>query len=237
MTLTFFPSVHISCRFPMPQGLYTVLKKYRDGKGLWRSLMANVGTKNGGRKGTRKYWEDTWNRAAEFPCTFLFPQLLRYWDFYCQHVLVNCSLRIVILGWTSIWYWYYNSWHCSTTLVILCWVVVGARRRFVAIVDASTCKYIQTLLQKNALLSAFLQMNASIICMLLRDFVHECAKCSTQGGTHICNWLLCKNQHGRKGWLWGKFLMQRAWGELGQMQQWKSLMRYKIHARSSVSIL
>ena len=149
MTLTFFPSVHISCRFPMPQGLYTVLKKYRDGKGLWRSLMANVGTKNGGRKGTRKYWEDTWNRAAEFPCTFLFPQLLRYWDFYCQHVLVNCSLRIVILGWTSIWYWYYNSWHCSTTLVILCWVVVGARRRFVAIVDASTCKYIQTLLQKN----------------------------------------------------------------------------------------
>ena len=50
VTLTFITD------FLCPKGC-TVLKKYRDGKS----------------------WEDTWNRVAEFPRTFLFPQVLWSW--------------------------------------------------------------------------------------------------------------------------------------------------------------
>ena len=44
--------------FLCPKGC-TVLKKYRYGKGLWRSCQSK-------RMEEEKAWEDTWNRVAEF---------------------------------------------------------------------------------------------------------------------------------------------------------------------------
>ena len=119
VTLTFSTfSSRFFIDFLCPKGC-SVLKKYRDGKGLWRSCQKK-------RMEEEKAWDDAWKRVAEFPRTFLFPQVRTLvLSLYCHHVSesVNCStsfkLLCITLGWTSIWYWYYNSWHCSTTLVML----------------------------------------------------------------------------------------------------------------------
>ena len=71
VTLTFSPSVHVVYRFPMPQGLYCA-EEVQDRKGLSRSCQNK-------RMEEEKAWEDTWNRVAEFPNTFLFPQVLWSW--------------------------------------------------------------------------------------------------------------------------------------------------------------
>jgi len=182
--------------------------------------MANVRTKNGGRKGTREYWEDTWNRAAEFPHTFLFPQLLWYWDFYCQHDLLSLCFgklfteNCYALHWVELAY--YNSSHCSTTLVISCWAVMATRRRFIAIVDASTCKYIQMLLQMNmnfwVHFCKWMHRSFARFCMILymnvRSALHREELISATDSFAKINTV-------GKGVMGVKFLMQRTWGELG----------------------
>jgi len=65
VTLTFSTfSSRFFIDFLCPKGC-TVLKKYRDGKGLWRSCQNK-------RMKEEKAWEDTWKRVAEFPRTFYF---------------------------------------------------------------------------------------------------------------------------------------------------------------------
>jgi len=96
----------------------TVLKKYRDGKGFMKKLSEQ---KNEGRKGLRRHLEESSWISPYFSISTSTLVL----SLYCHHVSesVNCStsfkLLHVTLGWTSIWYWYYNIWHCSTTLVTL----------------------------------------------------------------------------------------------------------------------
>ena len=118
----------------MPQGLYCAEEVQRR-KGIIKKLSEQ---KNGGRIGLRRHLEE----SSWIPPYFSISTSTLVLSLYCHHVSksVNCSTRFkllcVTLGWTSVWYWYYNSWHCSPLLS--CWVVVmGARKWFIALVDVS----------------------------------------------------------------------------------------------------
>ena len=105
--INLFPSVHVVYRVPVPQGLHCAEEVQRR-KGIMKKLSEQ---KNGGRKGLRRHLE----QSSWIPQYFSISTSTLVLSLYCHHVSesVNCStsfkLLCVTLGWTSAWYWYYNS--------------------------------------------------------------------------------------------------------------------------------
>ena len=173
---SFDSDINLYYRFPMPQGLYCAEEIQR-------------------RKVLRRHLE----QSSWIPPYFSISTSTLVLSLYCHHVSksVNCSTRFkllcVTLGWTSVWYWYYNSCHCSTTLAIM---LSGCHGSEEVIHCTRGCKrkHIQMLRWKNVYFKHIFANEHINLLLILRNFVHEHVKCSTWSSIDGNLWAVVKQE-------------------------------------------
>ena len=95
---------------PQRKDICTVLKKYKDGKGLWKSLIISAETKERRNKKHKEVLRSHSKHSSwihRMTCTFLFPQLFWYWVqcyftvaawMFCWTIASSIELLYIALG-------------------------------------------------------------------------------------------------------------------------------------------